>query len=103
MACAARLFFHHVGVKDGDIRGALIKALLGIAAGLEERSDQVVGFRDRGLGVIEEAGLHRLPLGVESLALGDAEVANLQCVYADSRSASFASALFEEPCSWTAR
>jgi hypothetical protein len=95
--------FHHAGVSDGDIRGALFKAVLGIAAGLEERSDQVVGFSDRGLGVIDEAGLHGLPLGDESLPLGGAEFADFSACTRVSRSASFASALCEEPCSRTAR
>jgi hypothetical protein len=60
----------------------LFKGVLGIAAGLEERSDQVVGFSDRGLRVINEAGLHGLPLGDESLPLGGAEFADFERVHA---------------------
>jgi hypothetical protein len=76
------IVLHHAGVKDGSIRGALIKAALGIAFGLEERSDELVSFSDRGLGVIEEAGLQGLPLGGESLPFGIVEFVSLQCVHA---------------------
>jgi hypothetical protein len=67
---------HHARVRDRDIRGALFEVAFGIAAGLEERSDQVVGFSDRGLGVIEEAGLHGLPLCDESRQLAGAKFAS---------------------------
>jgi hypothetical protein len=96
--------FHDARISDGDIRSALFKGVLGIAAGLEERSDQVVGFSDRGLGVIDEAGLHGLPLGDESFPLDGAEFADLQCVYAGFTVGQFCSRpLREEPCSRTAR
>jgi len=49
------IVFHDARVSDGNIRGALIKAVLGIAEGLEERSDQIISLSNRGLGVIEEA------------------------------------------------
>jgi hypothetical protein len=76
------IVFHYAGVKNGDVRGAIIKARFGIAFGLEERGDQVVGFSHRGLGVIDEARLQGLPLGDESLPLGSAEFVNPHGVHA---------------------
>ncbi|SPE17854.1 hypothetical protein SBA5_1100034 [Candidatus Sulfotelmatomonas gaucii] len=81
--------FHNARVSDGEIRGALFKGVLGIAAGLEERSDQVIGFSDRSLGVVDKARLHGMPLGDVALPLGGAEFADFQCVHAGFTVAQF--------------
>lgn len=66
------------GMVDGDVGGALLEVGDGIAAGLHERGDEFVGFGDGALGMIDEAGLHGLPVGHEAFALGGAEVADLE-------------------------
>ena len=76
------VIFHDAGVGDGNIRGALFKDFPGIAAGLEQRSDQVISLSDCGRGFVDEAGLHGFPIGVESLPLGDAEFADCESVCA---------------------
>src|SRR5580658_9449500 len=73
--------FHHTRVTDRDIRGALFKAVFGKAASLKKRSDQVVGLSNRGFRVVDEAGLHRLPLSDEPFLLRGAEFANVQCIH----------------------
>ena len=63
---------HDARVADGHIGCALLKAGPGIAAGLKKRIDQVIGFGDRGFGMVDEAGLDRMPLCDKAIALGDA-------------------------------
>ena len=70
--------FHDAGIGDGEVGGSLLEADLGVAAGFKEGVDEVVGLSDRGAGVIDEAGLDGVPLGDETLALGDAEVADIK-------------------------
>jgi hypothetical protein len=74
--------FHDAGVGDGYIGCALLKAGLGVAAGLKERINEVVGFSDGGFGMIDEAGLNGLPLGDKARPLGGAEVADFQSFHA---------------------
>jgi hypothetical protein len=74
--------FHNAGKVNRDIGCALLKVGLGITARLKKLRDQLVGFSDRGLRVADEAGLHRLPLGYQSLPLTNAELADFQCVHA---------------------
>lgn len=77
------------GVADGDVGGALLEVGDGIAAGLHERGDELIGLGDRALGVIDEAGLDGLPVGDEALALGGGEVADFEVF--DARFAGFES------------
>ena len=52
------ILFHEARVSDGHIRGALIKIGFRIATSLHERRDQLIGFCDRTLWMIDEMGLH---------------------------------------------
>jgi hypothetical protein len=63
---------HYERVIDGDISSALFKSGAGIAAGIEERVDQVVGLSEGGLGMIDEAGLDGEPLGDKAIPFGGA-------------------------------
>ena len=77
-AVGEAIVLHHVWVSNGDVGGALIKAVLGIAAGEQEGVDEVVGFSDGCLGVVDEAGLKAVPLDDEAFALSGAKVADFQ-------------------------
>jgi len=99
----AAVVFHHAGVGDGDIVGALLEAGSGIAARLKKRVDQIVGLRDGGLGVVDEAGLDGVPLGYKTIPLSGFEIVDLQASTRVSRSASLFSAFREEPWVTTAR
>jgi hypothetical protein len=74
--------FHDAGVGDREIVGALLEADQGIAARLKKRVDQVVGFRDGGPGMVDEAGLDGVPFGSKTIPLGDAEIADIQGLHA---------------------
>jgi len=75
-AVSDAIVFHHARIGDRDIGCALLKAGHGIAAGFEERIDQVIGLSDSGAGMIDEAGLNDLPLTGEAFPLGNAEIPN---------------------------
>ena len=72
--------FDDAGVVDRDVGGALLEVDHGIAAGVHERGDEFVGFDDGAAGVINEAGLHELPLVEEALAFGGCEVVDLEAL-----------------------
>jgi hypothetical protein len=65
-------------VGDGEIVGALLETGAGIAARFKERIDQVVGFRNGSLGMIDEAGLDDVPFGSEAIMFGEAKVADFE-------------------------
>ncbi len=79
---SAALVFHNAGIVNRDIGCALLKVGLGITTSLKKCGDQVVGLSNSSVRVINEAGLHRFPLGYESLPFRDAEFANFQCAHA---------------------
>ena len=72
--------FHDAGVGDGEIGGTLLEAGQGVAARLKKRVDQVVGFRNGGPGMVDEAGLDGVPFGDKAIPLGGAKIANLQAI-----------------------
>ena len=69
--------FHDAGVGDGEIVGTLLEVGQGIAARHKKRADLVVGFRDGGPGLIDEAGLDVVPFDDKAIPLSGAEIAYL--------------------------
>jgi len=62
------------GVVDGDIFSDLRKAGDGIAACLQKGGDELIGFCNRALGMIDKAGFHGAPVGHEAVSLRSAEL-----------------------------
>src|ERR1035438_7495618 len=67
---------------DGKIGGALVELGNRVAPRQQEGADQFVGFGDRAFWVIDEAGLHRLPLSQKARALRGSQIADIQFLYA---------------------
>ncbi len=70
--------FHHTWVSYGDVSGTLLKAGTRIAAGFKDRINKVFGFCDRGLGMIDEAGLNQVPLRDKAVPLRCPEISDFQ-------------------------
>ena len=74
--------FDDAGMIDGDVSGTLLEVGDGVAAGVHERCDELVGFDDGAFRVVDEAGLDGLPVGEVTVAFGGCEVANVELFYA---------------------
>ncbi len=72
--------FDDAGMVDRDVGGALLEVDDGIAAGVHEGGDELVGLDDGAAGVVDEAGLDELPLVEEALAFGGGEVVDVEAV-----------------------
>ena len=65
---------------DGNVGGALIEFGDRIAARLQERRDELIGFRDRALRVIDKARLHHAPVRCEAFAFRSAQLTDIQAL-----------------------
>ena len=66
------------GMVDGDVGGPLIEVGYGIAASVHEGGDELIGFEDGSLRVVDETGLNGLPIGFGAFAFGGGEVAKVE-------------------------
>ncbi len=74
------IVFDHARVIDGDVGCTLFEIGDGIATSVHEGGDEVVGLDDSAARVVDEAGLHNLPLADEAVAFGRGEIMDVEAI-----------------------